>query len=73
MPDLSKLYKNLKSELPDYIKESEQEFVNKWKGSEDKLYDQLSSEIEGFTERTSPRDEYVKLAKSSGGRRGFCC
>lgn len=68
MHDLSKLYKSLKSDAPDYIKETEQDFVNKWKGSEDKLYDQLSEEVEGFKERASPRDEYVKLAKSSGGR-----
>lgn len=68
MPDLRKLYKTLKSNAPDYIKESEQDFVNKWKGSEDKLYDQLSSEVDGFKDIASPRDEYVKLAKSSGGK-----
>ncbi|TXI90419.1 MAG: hypothetical protein E6Q36_01525, partial [Chryseobacterium sp.] len=68
MPDLSKLYKNLKKSNPDYIQESEQEFVSNWKGSEDKLYDKLSQEVEGFAEKASPRTEYEKLAKASGGK-----
>jgi len=48
MPDLSKIYKTLKKSNPNYLKESETDFVNKWTGSEDKLYDQLSNDVEGF-------------------------
>ena len=73
MPDLSKIYKTLKKSNPNYLKESETDFVNKWTGSEDKLYDQLSNDVEGFSDNVDRKsyDEAAKNNASSRGKRFF--
>ena len=70
MPDLSKIYKTLKKSNPNYLKESETDFVNKWTGSEDKLYDQLSNDVEGFSDNVD-RKSYDEAAKNNRGKRFF--
>ena len=61
MPDLSKVYKGLQRDAPGYLKDPEEQFVNKWKGKEDKLHDILSKDVSGFKENV-PKDAWYKQA-----------
>lgn len=61
MPDLSKVYKGLQRDAPGYLKDTEEQFVNKWKGKEDKLHDTLSKDVSGFKENV-PKDAWYKQA-----------